>query len=129
MRKVVVDTNIIIDHLRKKDRILLRVFEEAQREGLECLISGITIAELFAGKEMDEKGRIGEVLRLIDRFATVLPDIDILTKAGELMRKRKQLLIGDAIIAATAILEKARLTTMNKKDFARITELKFYQLK
>jgi hypothetical protein len=65
---------------------------------------------------------------LIEEFlsmATVLQlDRTVTKKVVEIRRKQRKLKLGDAIIAATAIIHNLVLVTNNVKDFANIKGLK-----
>jgi len=65
---------------------------------------------------------------LIEEFvtlATIIPlDKTVASKTIELRRKHRKLKLGDAIIAATAILYQLTLITNNTKDFVNIKNLK-----
>ena len=64
---------------------------------------------------------------LIEEFinlATILPLDKVVTKkAIELRRKNRKLKLGDAIIAATAMVHQLTLMTNNTKDFIKIEGL------
>lgn len=126
MKKVVVDTDIVINYLRQRDKVLVRILALSEKEKLIALVSGVTLAEICAGKEMEDLGKQKRAREVLERFnSVVFPEKAIFEKAGKIMRRGGPPL-GDAIIAATAILEKAKLATMNKKDFAKIEGLKLY---
>lgn len=128
-RKVLVDTNVIIDHLRTGDRQKITDFRKITQpeENLELIISVVTIHELFEGRSSRkrvEEGKIREVLSFFE-IKSLLPEIA--EKSGKLARDFGPIQLADAVIAATAILEKAFLSTKNKKDFKNIKGLKFYE--
>lgn len=64
---------------------------------------------------------------LIEEFmglATILPlDSNVTKKAIELRRNNRKMKLGDAIIAATALVHNLVLITNNTKDFTHIPEL------
>ena len=123
--KVVIDTSIIIDHLRlpRKEKSPFEMIVE--NGNLESLISTATIQELFIGQSSlreDQETKIRRIINLIHNL-NVSPEIAEL--AGQIMRDTKpQVQFADAAIAATAILNKAKLLTLNKKDFKGIQGLK-----
>lgn len=128
-QKVVVDTNLIIDHLRQKvkQRVKTQLEKIIEEESISPLISSATIQELFAGqssKKIEEKRKIR---RILSCFAITNISPKMAETAGKIMRETKPVVqFADAQIAATAILEKAYLATKNKKDFKNIKGLKFY---
>lgn len=128
-QKVVIDTNIIIDHLRQgikqKTQSQLEVIVEDR--DIIPLISTATMQELFAGqssKKAKEERKIKSILAL---FKTIPVNEETAENAGKIMRDTKPLIqFADAQIAAAAILEKACLLTKNRKDFLPIKGLKLY---
>lgn len=122
MTEAIIDTSIIIDHLRG--------FADAEdfiskiRDGrLTGYISTITEAELFSGKDGDEPAKRAELAELITRFGTIDVNSDIARKAGA-MRRKYGIFLYDAVIAATAESLNLRVFTKNIKDFQRIKEIK-----
>ncbi len=126
--KILIDTDIMIDFLRKKKKdktILEKITED---KNTYPLISAATIQELFAGqsnKKTKEKQQIKQILNI---FRIINIDPEVAEMAGEIMRDNQRVVqFADAQIAATAILEKAYLLTRNKKDFQNIKGLQIYQ--
>lgn len=122
---VILDTNIIIDHQRQPkgaDTWLKRLFQEFGNEQLS--ISVISVQELYVGRSVKEKDREQELLMIIN-FPEILPySFDIARLAGELTRGlNRPISFPDAAIAATAIINGAKLATLNKKDFRGIKDL------
>lgn len=123
-RKVVVDTSVIIDHLRqvKKPKTLLKTTLEDKHTVF--IISSNVIQELFAGqssKAVESKDKIRKVLQPF-HVMDVTPEIAEL--AGQIMRDTKlSIRFADAAIAATTIINNAKLATLNKKDFQGIKNL------
>jgi len=118
--KIVVDTDIIIDILRNFEPTKQKLKELAKQNDL--FISGITEAEIFAGKDMETKNKKEIILNFLSKFKKVDPDNEILQKAGEIKRKYKVSLL-DSIIAATAYTLQARIFTRNLRDFEKIKEI------
>lgn len=122
--KVVIDTSVIIDHLRKarEEKSLLETTVE--NTDIEPLISVAVIQELFAGqsrKDKEPEEKIRKVLHLLNMIAVTS---EIAKLAGQIMRDTKPpVQFADAQIAATAILNNAALLTFNKKDFQEIKDL------
>lgn len=123
---VVIDTNIIIDHLRQKgspESLLNKLV--AQIELTEAAISIISIQELFAGQSTKDKEIEEWILKIINPYKILPYTFEVAKLAGEIDRDSKnQMDFPDAAIAATAILNKAKLLTLNKKDFEGIKGLK-----
>ena len=91
-------------------------------------ISAITRLEVYAGMYEDE--RYG-TRRLLSRFLTYSVSPNIADLAGELIarsRTRGLLSVADAVIAATALLERLTLVTYNVAHFAPVSGLSIYSL-
>jgi predicted nucleic acid-binding protein len=108
---LLVDTDVFVDHLRGARRL---------RPGPHRLTySVITRCELFAGRSADE-----EILRsLLGAFREVPVDRSIAERAGRLRRER-QILTPDALIAATALEHGLGLLTRNARDFEAVPGLR-----
>lgn len=127
---VILDTNIIIDHLRRIDKqnsYLEHIVEIKSKKALSLSI--ISIQELYEGKSIAEKENEHYLLSTISPL-TILPyTYEVAQLAGEIARNSKQKIeLADAAIAATAIVNNAELYTLNTKDFLDIPELPFYTL-
>ncbi len=117
---VLLDTNVVITHLRSG--LLLNVGSET-----EFAVSVITEAELFrlAGISDEEETHVAFFLKYTKIFAV---DSGIARMAARLGRTRKTGL-PDLLIAATAITHGISLATKNRKDFSKIPELTFWDMK
>lgn len=124
---VVIDSNIIIDHLRQKastESILSRLLH--QTKPAEVGISIITIQELFEGQSTKDKEIERLILGIIKPLAILQYSFEVAKKAGEIARDLDQPIdFADSAIAATAIVNDAEFLTLNKKDFAKIKNLRF----
>jgi len=124
-KKVVIDTNILVEYLRGRKRILERLI--VQKETEELIISSITILELFAGRSTKDRQEEQKVRSLIGEFSCVEVNKLIAEKGGKILRDYPQIhQMADAVIAATALLEKAYLATLNKKHYQGVKGLKFW---
>ncbi len=119
--KVVIDTDIVIDVLRGFEPTKEMIKKLLEKN--ELIISGITEAEIFAGKDMEVEEKKKKIVKFLSRFKKINPDNKILQVAGEFRRRYKVSLL-DCIIAATAYVHNAGLFTRNKKDFEKIKEIR-----
>ncbi|MDQ3033267.1 MAG: type II toxin-antitoxin system VapC family toxin [Myxococcota bacterium] len=110
MSELLVDTDVLIDHLRGHRRF------EPRRARIAYSV--ITRAELYAGKATDE----AIVDRLLAPFREIVVDRAIAATAGRLRRKLA-IRTPDALIAATALEHRCTLLTRNRADFANIPKL------
>lgn len=121
MSAFVIDTAILIDHLRGFGPAKAIIRKIRSRE-ITAYISSVTETEVFSGKDAKQEGKRQELGELIGLFEKVLLTNEIAQKAGEL-RRNYSIEIPDAIIAATAFHQKCKLWTKNKKDFEKIKEI------
>jgi len=120
MAKVLLDSDILIDHLRGYEpaRQYLKRFETGEVVGY---LSIITVAELAAGhmRQEDEETKIQHLLAL---FTHIDLDFAIAWRGGEI-RRHYQTRLADALIAATALMHHLRLATRNLQHFTPIEGL------
>src|SRR3989344_6944353 len=119
---VVLDTNIIIDHLRqtgKGDTLLLKIAQALPKETLA--LSVITLQELYEGKSTRKVEKEEYLLATIAPLRMLSYTYEIAELAGKIARDRERPIeFADAAIAATAIISDAQLFTLDKTDFKGI---------
>lgn len=123
-RIVLCDTDVIIEFYKGN----LQIANILRQIGIENIaISSITVAELFFGAlNKNELNRISKDISLMNVLSI---NEDINDAFIELMKKYSlshKLKIPDSLIAATSIEYKINLFTLNKKDFAFISNLPLY---
>jgi tRNA(fMet)-specific endonuclease VapC len=120
---VLVDTSILIDYFRKKDKEKSVLVTLVKQDYNYC-ISSVTEYEIYRGALLGQISFWDNLLQKVqvlsfDKTASrVAVDIN-----AELKRKRKQIEIPDLFIAATAIANNLHLATLNRKHFDRIDNL------
>lgn len=122
---VILDTNIIIDHLRLK-RTKRTLLEKMQRKHAKEIlaVATITIQELYEGKSTLERHKEAGLLEVISGLKILPYTYEVARKAGEIARDSSYPLeFADAAIAACAIVNNASLYTLNRKDFLGIVDL------
>jgi len=116
MERCLIDTDIIIDHLRGEERA--RDFLRKTRSGeTDILYSVITKAELYSGVRRKEEESVYRLLRSMEE---VRIDGEIAVDAGRYRNKfyaSHGLLLPDALIAASAKKVGAILVTLNQKHY------------
>lgn len=126
---VILDTNIIIDHLRKpsNESLLTKLTKNHNNEALG--ISVISIQELYEGQSTKDLTKENFMLSILG-LLTVLPyDAEVAKLAGKIARDTEVSIdLGDAAIAATTILNGAQLLTLNEKHFESIPDLNLFSL-
>jgi predicted nucleic acid-binding protein len=121
---MLLDTNIIIE-LFKGNAAILKSLENKE----ELFISSVTVMELYFGAL--NKKELSKIKEALKAFKILHFNELISLKATELVEvysKSHGLMIPDAIIAATAIVNSTPLATLNLKDFRYIKELKLHSL-
>jgi len=117
---ILLDTNILIEIFKGNKNIALKLSSID-----DCFaISSISQMELFYGAF--NKKEINQLERFLSDFYIYHLTPAISTKAVELIKtysKSHNLNLPDSLIAATAIIKKTPLITLNLKDFKYIKEL------
>lgn len=127
MDKILVDTSVIIDYLRRKEKDKSLFYQVFSEEKHQPVIALVTVTELWAGKSMERKENLKFVEKLIEKCEMLFPNLKTAKTAGEILRKTDpKISIQDAQIAALALENKLLLLTLNKKDFQRVKRIKFY---
>lgn len=109
--RTLLDTDVLVDHLRGRRRILAGTDE--------LHVSAVSRAELFSGRGAEER----RVRRLLEPMTDLPVDAAIAERAGRLRRGSTRRL-PDALIAATALEHRLTLVTRNVRDFDGIRGLK-----
>jgi hypothetical protein len=122
---VLVDSDVVIEVCRARDADILAKWRELADAEDAILYSPITAAELWAGVRPRER----EALTNFFRSLLCVPiDSEMGRQAGEYLqryRKSHGLQMSDALIAATAVSNRAALWTRNHKHFP-MKELTFF---
>ncbi len=122
MNSIIVDTDILIDHLRGVEAATF-FLERIARGEYQAMVSVITELELFAGTM--KNGEAQKVLNLLSMMSTIPVGSETARKAGEILRQHRNTGLSalDAIIAASALLNNAVLVTRNVKHFRPVEGL------
>ncbi len=125
MPQIVVDTDVLILHLRGSESVRAILRAAAQDSLLSC--SAITIGEIYAGLREEEREKTE---RLLNSLAVIAVDRNIAALAGDYRRtiRSQQLELDDCMIAATCVVHQATLITGNSKHYP-MRELKKKHIK
>lgn len=127
MKKLLLDTSVLIDFLRRKDKeksLLVKIVDW----GYSPSLSLITHTELHAGESVWQKKKAKrELEELLSGLEVIVLNKEVSRLAGKLKAKY-QIGLMDAIIAAEAIASRLPLATLNLKDFKKIKEVKIFEL-
>ncbi len=114
---VLVDTDILIEVSRGRDDAIISAWVELSHSDELILYSPVTAAELWAGVRPQEHEAL---THLLESMICVPIDNPIGRQAGDFMRhyrKSHGVELGDALIAAAAVLNRAALWTRNRKHY------------
>lgn len=129
MKKILIDTDVIIDFLRTNKGLFLTLLELQEQGNLTLYISSITVMELFVGTSSQKRAQSEQLKELIDSLRVIPLDAKLAQFTGELKRGKKwTILTSDLIIGATALWLNAELVTNNRRHFSVIPGLKFFSL-
>ncbi len=115
---ILVDTNVFVDAARNK-------FKDDIFAGQTSLYySAITIVEALGYHKL----KVDEMhaLELLFSAAVSLPVSDDIVQQAIKLRQQRKMSLGDAIIAATALVNALEVWTSNTKDFRHINSLKLH---
>lgn len=126
MVKVLIDTSIIIEEIRRGSKIWEELKERTRKGEIELIASVVVLTELWSGRSMSDSKKVVAIEKLIEIIEFLEVGTEVAKLTGELVRKYD--ISGfDAIIAATCLRYKAQLLTLNIKDFKKIKGLKLYK--
>ncbi len=123
---VILDTNIIIDHLRqvneKRETRLIQIAKKYHQD--ELGVAMISIQELYEGKSVSLRQVEQQVLAILSSLKLFSYTLEVAKRAGEIARSLPQPIeFADIAIAATCIVNHAQLATLNEKHFSKIPQL------
>jgi len=119
--KYLVDTNIIVDHLRIGEEKATNFLKKVERGEIKASISVITEYELSVSPKISHSQRL-----IIETLLTILPSISItssIVRQAVKFSQKYQIGMADSLVAATAFKTKSILVTRDK-IFSKIKELK-----
>ncbi len=128
-RNILVDTSIIIDFLRKKNKqnsLLWKIKEK----GFNCIIFTITVFELYVGAITSK--HITDLKKILKWMDIISFTSDIAEQSGEIyknLKKKNQLIeFRDIFIGATSIVLNIPLLTLNESHFKKIEGIKIFHI-
>lgn len=117
MKVCLLDSDIIIEVTRGRNAQAIDAWRRLDAEGYAVACSVITVAEIWGGVRPQEKA----TLEFFFSSIICLPvDVQVGRLAGDLLLKYSKshgVLVGDALIGATAIVHQVPLWTRNRKHF------------
>ena len=122
---VLVDSDILIEVSRGRDTDLVSRWTELSRSDVGILYSPVSAAELWAGARPAEQDALNNLFRTL---TCIRIDAETGRQAGDYLRRYRKshaVELGDALIAAGAVLNGATLWTRNRKHYP-MKELAFF---
>lgn len=126
MLKVLVDTDVLIDYSKGYAGALEELLESQTKSQAELFINPVVIAEFYTDQKLKNKHRREKAAEFLSFFKIINISGKVGSLAGALLRENQVAFLGDALIAATAVTEKLKLATRNKKHFQNVPDLEFY---
>ena len=127
MNLLLIDTNVVIDALKKR-RGRAEYLESLALHGFTLSLCAIVLAELYAGMSPADIYKAEGMTR---DFVFLATNAELARLAGALRKRYRDrgiaLSVPDCLIAAIAIHYNVMLVTDNQKDFP-MPELQFYPL-
>lgn len=122
---VIVDTSLIIDHLRQKTSETTYLMNlSAKQPPQKLAVSVISIQELYEGQSTKDEQKEQSLISILSILKILPYTFEIAKLAGEIARDLSNNIgLADAAIAATTIHYGYQLATLNNKDFAGIRGL------
>jgi predicted nucleic acid-binding protein len=120
-----IDTNIIIDHLRVGEEKATNFLKKVEKEKIKASISVITEYELLVSRKIPPAQKL-----IIQKLLNILPSISItssLVQEAVKFAQKYQLGMADSLIVATAFKTKSILVTRDK-SLLKIKEIKIETL-
>ena len=129
MSNLLLDTSVLIDHLREY-KPATDFLETVFNSGVLVNISAVTEMELHAGKNAENPAIEEAVLKFLKLFKVLPVTSNIARQSGRLLRHHRHqgLTPIEAIIAGTAIEHNANLITRNIRHFRVIKGLIVFDL-
>jgi len=123
---ILIDTTILIDHLRKqkKDKTIF------YRLSFQCnyMISSITEFEFSVGSTLPNREFVEKLLAKLSVLPFDSACVKTVVEIYRNLKSKNQLIsLPDIFIAATAITHDLQLLTLNRKHFERVDNLKLHK--
>ncbi|OFV97181.1 MAG: twitching motility protein PilT [Acidobacteria bacterium RIFCSPLOWO2_02_FULL_61_28] len=125
MKAVLVDSDILIEVFRARDRAILVRWGKLSQSDTMVLCSPVNVAELWGGVLSHEQSSLNDLFAAM----TCIPiDAEVGRRAGAYLKqysKSHNVKLGDALIAATASIHNVELWTRNRRHYP-MKDVAFY---
>jgi predicted nucleic acid-binding protein len=127
MRKLLIDTDVLIDFSKGKSELLKKLLALSLQSKIGLYITPVNIAEylndFFLVKNND---MLPEALSYLENFKVQAVEKKAGVLAGQYLREVKTEYIGDALVAGCCLANGLELVTRNRRHFKKIEGLNFY---
>ena len=123
---VLIDSDVLIEVSRGRNALIVAKWVELSESQALILFSPVTAAELWAGARAPEHASLEA---LFSALVCVPTDELVGRRAGDYLRRYRRshaVELGDALIAASAVVNGAQLWTRNRKHYP-MPELTYYE--
>ena len=117
MKTILIDSDVLIEVSRGRDAAVLKQWEELGVSDAVLLCSPVTVAEIWHGARPKEHAILDA---LFASLICVPINLEIGRRAGEYLSRQhasRHVELGDALIAATAVVHGAALWTRNRRYY------------
>ncbi|HAI22324.1 TPA: hypothetical protein DCP77_00860 [Candidatus Collierbacteria bacterium] len=127
MKKIIIDSSIIIEFLRTGKGLWLRLVEEKEKNTIELIVPAVVVAELWSGKSVNDSKKERYLKRMLE--ITIVKELsENEAKMAGKIRRNFGVSLADAMVASCAMInKKAELVTLNVKDFVKIKGVKIFK--
>jgi len=125
MTGILLDTEVLIEVLRARNPSVLAPWSRLQDSSISLFVSPVTVAEIWHGLRPEEED---PVANLFSALACIAIDARIGRQAGHYLRQSHRshgVMLGDALLAATASTHGLRLWTRNRRHYP-MKDLQFF---
>lgn len=122
MKKVLVDTNILIDFSKNKGKLLEEYIKN--EDNWELWINPVIVAEFLNDNWLINRTKQKKAEEFISLFKCRGINKEEGIRTGELIRSGQVDYLGDALIAASCLVGKTSLLTKNQRHFKKVKGLK-----
>lgn len=120
---ICLDTSILIDYYRKKNKSKTKFVKLSDKFNFS--ISVIVKFEIQVGIKPNQQSFWNEVFQKVNILPLKERDIEIASQIMKRLKSQNKIIgLKDILIGATAVSHELRLSTLNRKDFERIENLK-----
>lgn len=127
MIQILVDTDILIDYSKGHSRFLEALLTGQERGNMELFINPVVVAEFMTDRTLRDEKKHLQASEFLQLFSLKDVTKSVGFAAGKLLREGHVLFLGDAMIAATCVVNNFQLATRNIRHFNKVPSLLIYQ--